>query len=277
MPWLERWGGAAAIFAEILILLAIGRAVAQILARGRFTRELTEKDNTAVALAVAGYYFGLFVALSGLLEGEPRTLTHDLMLVALHGLMGIACALFSAALWRPVLGIDFRSHLFESRNAAAGLVCGAGLVATGLIYRGSVQGEGGFGTALAFFALGQAALYAVSLAYEWITPYDVRDEVIAKGNPAAAAAFAGAILAAGVIVGHAATGDFTSWRESLTGFLILLIPLAALPLVRWLVAGGLLFGFRSLSIEITRDRNLSAGVIEAVAYVGSAILVTRLV
>jgi uncharacterized membrane protein YjfL (UPF0719 family) len=276
MPW-ERWGVAAAIFAEILILLAIGRAAAQALARGSLTRELSEKDNAAVALAVAGYYLGLFIALSGLLEGPPMALIDEMKLVALHGLLGIACALLSAGLWRPILGVNFRTHLFESRNTAAGLVCAAGLTATGLIYRGSVQGEGGFGTALVFFALGQGALFAVTLLYEWITPYDVRGEVIDRGNVSAAAAFAGVILASGLIVGHAATGDFTTWRESLKGFSLLLIPLAAMPLIRWLVAGGLLFGFRSLSTEITRDRNLAAGVIEAVAYVGSAILVTRLV
>src|SRR5688572_33059303 len=107
MPW-ERWGFAAAIFAEILILLAIGRATEQLLSRGSLTHELSEKDNTAVALAVAGFYLGLFIALSGLLEGQAVALQDELMRVGLHGLMGIACALLSACLWRPVLGVDFR-------------------------------------------------------------------------------------------------------------------------------------------------------------------------
>src|SRR5690349_2343005 len=101
MPELERWGVAAAIFAETLILLAIGRALAQLLIRGSLTRELTEKDNAALALAVAGYYFGLFIALSGLLEGPALPLAEEMLLIGMHGLLGLACAIVAAALWRP--------------------------------------------------------------------------------------------------------------------------------------------------------------------------------
>jgi hypothetical protein len=50
-----------------------------------------------------------------------------------------------------------------------------------------------------------------------------------------------------------------------------MIPLLALPLVRWVVVNGLFLGFGSVNREIVEDRNAAAGMVEASAYVGIAL------
>jgi hypothetical protein len=71
-------------------------------------------------------------------------------------------------------------------------------------------------------------------------------------------------------------GDFTSWKSSIRDALIHLIPLAALPVVRFLIVRGLLLGFRNVNREITEDRNPAVGLVEASAYVGMALVILQL-
>jgi len=277
MNW-QVWIPVGVVFVEVLALVFLGRVAAQKCLRRDLATELTTHDNPAAALAVGGYHLALFLGLAGLLAGESKaSLLHEVLVVALHGVLLTACLLLSGLLWRPALGLSIHEHVCTGRNVAAGLVCGSSLVATGLIYQGSVQGEGGWVSALVFFALGQCMLIAASLYYDWVSPVDVQGEVATKGNLAAALGQAGALLATGLVVGHAVEGDFTTWSDSLRDFFLLLVPVLALPLVRWLVARGILLSFADLDAEITRDRNPAAGLLEAVAYVGCAAFYVHMV
>jgi uncharacterized membrane protein YjfL (UPF0719 family) len=275
--FLLRAGHAGVVLLEVLALVWAGKKAAELVTRRDFDRELLARDNPAAGLTLAGFYAALFVALSGLLAGEPRGLGQDVLLTALYGAGAIAGLLLSAALWRPVLEIDFRQDILEARNAGAGLVAAAALVATGLVYRGALSGQGDApASVIAFFAIGEGALLLAFLLYEWITPYDVYAEVGGRANLAAAAGASGALLAAGLIAGNAVEGAFTSWIESIRDTLVYLVPLAALPLVRWLVVDGLLLSFRNVNREVTEDRNAAAGFVEGAAYVGTALFVLHL-
>lgn len=275
--FLLRAGHAAVVLIEVLALVWIGKRAAAAAARTDFDRELLARDNPAAGVTLGGFYVALFVALSGLLAGEPRGLKSDLPAVALHGAAAIAALLASAALWRPLLEVDFRKDVLEARNVGAALVAAAALVATGLIYRGALTGESHNPAAVAaFFGIGEGALFLAFLLYQAATPYDVYEEVSEKKNVAAAAGFAGAILASGLIIMNAVEGSFVGWKDSIRDAFLYLIPLAALPLVRWAVAGGLLLGFRNLSREVVEDRNAAAGFVEAAAYVGIALFALNL-
>ena len=153
----------------------------------------------------------------------------------------------------------------------------ASFVATGLVYRGALEGEGSRGLVTAvFFALGEGAVFASILLYEGLTPYDVCQESGQKGNTAAALAASGAVLASGLIVGDAVSGDFHGWQSTLIETLPYLLPAACLPVVRWTVVNGLLLGFGNADREISQDRNLAAGALEASAYVGTALVLVTL-
>jgi uncharacterized membrane protein YjfL (UPF0719 family) len=268
---------AAVLFLEVLALAGLGRALGGLLLGVKVREQLCAKDNPAAGLVLGGFTLGLFIALAGLMQGEASTLAVDALDTALHGAGAIAGMALAAALWRVLLELDLRRDVLEARNLGAALLIAASLVATGLIYQGALSGDGSRGwVAAGFFALGEGALFAAVLLYEFLTPYDVGEEVGAKANPAAAVAASGAVIAAGLIIGDAVAGDFHGWTASLLETLPYLLPAALLPLVRWTIVNGLLLGFGNADREIAQDRNLAVGAVEAAAYVGVAVVLVAL-
>jgi uncharacterized membrane protein YjfL (UPF0719 family) len=275
--FLSRAGHASVVLLEVIALVWIGRKTLELATRTRFREELTVKDNPAAGVACAGFYLSLFIALSGLLSGEADTLARDTMLTAIHGAGAIAAIVLSSFLWRPMLHISLRDDILTARNVGAGLVTAAVLVATGLVYRGAVHLQGEHAAIVGvFFALGEGALLLYLLLYEWVTPYNVYEEIQAKSNVAAALSFAGATIAAGLILGHAVERGSASWRESIQDALKYMIPLLVLPLVRYTVVNGLFLGFRSVNREVVEDRNTAAGAVEGATYIGIALFAVEL-
>jgi uncharacterized membrane protein YjfL (UPF0719 family) len=274
----SRAGPPLVLFLEVLLLSWVGRRAAELLAGARFDRELLSRDNPAAAVLAGGYLLGLFLALSGLLvKAGPVRLPRDLGLAAAHGGAAFVALLGSAALWRPVVQIDFRKDVLEARNLGAALVAAAAFVATGLVYRGAVAGQVEHPLVVAaFFALGESLLLVHFLVYEWTTPYDVYEEVSSRSNLAAALACTGAVLAAGIILGNAVEGEFVSWSVSTLDALLYAAPLLVLPLARRLGVEILLLGTGGLRREIAEERNPAAGLFEGAAYVGLALYAVHL-
>jgi uncharacterized membrane protein YjfL (UPF0719 family) len=279
MPhFLSLAGHASVILLEVIALVWIGQRALEIASRTRFRQELMAKDNPAAGVALAGCYLSLFIALSGLLSGEAVALVDDLRITAIHGIAAIVALVLSAFLCRPILHLRLREDVLAARNLGAGLVCASVLIATGLVYRGAVHLQDARpGIVGGFFALGEGALFAYLLAYQWLTPYDVLGEISGKSNVAAAISYSGAILAAGLIVGNAVEGEFLGWRESIQEAFLYMTPLLALPLTRWLVVNGLILGFGSVNRQVAEERNPAAGLVEAAAYVGIALFAVHLI
>ena len=274
---LTRAGHASAILLEVIALVWIGKKALELATRTRFRGELMDKDNPATGMVLAGFQLSLFIALSGLLAGEAGTLLNDLRLTAIHGGTAILALVVTWFLWTPLLRVSLREDILAKRNLGAGLIMASAVVATGLIYRGAVhlQAEAPAQVAV-FFVLGEGALCVSLLLYEWVTPYNVSQEIGEKANTAAAVSFAGGTIAAGLILGNAVEGTFQSWKVSITESLLYMTPILVLPLVRWVVVNGLFLGFGSVNREIIEDRNAAAGLVEASAYVGVALLAVHL-
>lgn len=278
MPhFLSQAGHASVVLLEVIALLWVGRRALELVNRVRFRGQLMDKDNPAAGVLVAGFQIGLFLALSGLLAGEQSTLAHDAVLTAAHGAGAIAALLLSPFLWRPLVQVHVPTDILEKKNLGSGLVFASLLAATGLIYRGAVSGQGDHaGTVAAFFAVGEGALLLSLMLYEWVTPYDVYAEIAEKSNLAAAISFSGACLAAGLILGNAVEGEFKGWKESILEALLYMVPLLALPFVRWVLVNGLLLGFGSVNKEVAEERSIPAGLVEGSAYLGLAFFVIHL-
>jgi uncharacterized membrane protein YjfL (UPF0719 family) len=270
--FLLRSAHASVVLLEVIALVWVGKKAMELATRTRFREELMAKDNPAAGVALAGFTLSLFIAISGLLDGEPTTLGHDALVTGLHGIGAILALLISSILWRPLVQVTLRDDILTARNLGAGLVTASLLVASGLIYRGAVHQQGeNYAVVAAFFAIGEGALLFHLLLYDWVTPYDVYQEISQKTNVAAAISFSGATVAAGLILGNAVEGSFSTWKESITEAMLYMIPLLALPLVRLLLVNGLFLGFGSVNREIVEDRNTAAGLVEASAYVGTAL------
>ncbi len=248
----------------------------------RIKEELVEKDNTALAVALVGYYLGLVIDIGGVMSGDSRGLETDLIDILIYGPLAIILMNVSRVINDRLILSRFRirDEIIRDQNTGTGVVVFASYVATGLVVYGAVSGTavidtyGTLASTLAFWALGQVALVLAGLVYNWITPFDVHD-LIEKDNVAAGVAFAGALVGIGNIVRHAIEGEFISWSWSLQLFAIeVVIGLILLPVVRFAADKVLLPG-RKLTDEIANQEkpNLGAGFIEALSYVGASFLI----
>ena len=235
-----------------VVLLALARWVQQWLYGKTLHALLTEDDNPAMGIAIAGYLFGVFWSVTVLLGSLSYQLVPDLLTVLLYGGVGIVL-LTAVALGtcRVFLGMGLQEQL-AARNVAAAIVVAGVYIATSLTYSGTLSGEGGgFWILLIFFLLGQLALLGITYAV-------------------------------GLIVRWAVAGAYTSFLRSLGGFLLaLLLALAFYPvrqvLVQWLLLGGSMHWRNSLlDSEIAHDKNVAAGLLEAIAYVTAALFLTNI-
>jgi uncharacterized membrane protein YjfL (UPF0719 family) len=265
-----------------LILLALARWVLQWILGQTLRDMLTAHDNPAIGLVVAGYIFGVLWTIMALLGSPSQGFWRDVLGVLLYGCLGIvlltAVALVSS---RYFLGLQVRQQL-EDRNSAAAVVLAGLYVATSLTYSGALTGEGGgFWVLLLFFVLGQLALLGITYVFRWLTNYDDVHE-IASGNIAAGLALAGLLIAVGVVVAHAVSGTYTGLGSSLGGFVISLLVVVVFYPVRQVVVQSLILGapvhWRGtvLDSEIAQDKNIAAGLLEAVAYLTTALFLNYL-
>lgn len=266
-----------------LALLALARWVLQWFFGNTLRVLLTDHDNPAVGLAVAGYLFGVIWTVTVLLSAPGDGLWQDILDVLLYGVLGIALlTVVSILTCRLFLGMHVRDQL-EDHNVSAAIVVAGVYVATSLTYSGALDGEGGgFLLLLLFFVLGQLALLGMTYVFRWLTSYDDVQE-IASGNIAAALALSGLLIAMGIIVGNAASGNFTTLADSIVSFVLGLLVFLIFYPVRQVVVQGLILGGRLslrailLDQEIARDRNTAAGLLEAVSYVSTALFIVFVV
>ena len=263
--------------AVVLALLVVGKWVYDALHRRFVLRtELVEKDNLAVALAVAGYYLGLVIVLGGVVSGPASfSVLDDVIGLVMFGGLGIVLLNLSAWVNDKVVFSKFEieKEIVEDRNAGMGAVEGGNYIAVGLITAGAMSGEGGLLPGLVYWVSGLVALIVAGLLYDKITSYDLHDQ-IEKDNVPVGVAFAGVLIGFGNILRLAGEGDFVSWTESFTEFGYCgVVGLILLPLIR-LFADKVLLPGASLSDELVKEPpNLGAGVIEAVTYLAASILI----
>lgn len=266
------------LIAAFYVLLLIGKVVNDLLHREyRLNFELVEKDNAALALAMAGYYFGLVLAIGGGLVGPSVSIIDDLMDLCIYGLLGIVLVNVSWYICDKLILFRFKvsEELIRDHNQGTGVVSAGVSIAAGFIIFGSVQGQGGsIWTVIGFWAIGQVILILAGLIYNLITPYSIHDE-IEKDNVAAGVSFAGAMVAIGAIIGFAAESDFESWAINLPDYLgYAALGLALLPMIR-LLTDKVLLPTVNLTDEIAGQQKPNVGVayIEAFSYIAAAFII----
>ncbi|MEB3284606.1 MAG: DUF350 domain-containing protein [Candidatus Sericytochromatia bacterium] len=277
---MERYFALTAILLEALFLLWLAKQLWGVVLRRDMNTELTTHDNPAVAVTLAGYFLGVFIALSGVAASPGSGVLADMIGFAAFGFAGVLLLFLSLFAAPLVGGIRLSRDIVENHNVSAAVVLAATFVATGFIFNGAVRGEGSglmaWVALLLFQVLGQAVLAIMAHVFEFITPYDLHREIVENKNLAAASGYAGALVAMGMIIHNAVLGDFaalgTDWVAEVRTFLIWCAPLLLLWPVRSLVVNGVLLGFRNLNQEIAVDRNVGVGVLEGFTYVGFALL-----
>ncbi|MCF2145165.1 DUF350 domain-containing protein [Desmonostoc muscorum LEGE 12446] len=271
----------------ILLELAVGFGlfwVGQLAYQKLFRRrmelnlELFVKDNPAVAIALVGYYFGIVIALGGVL-GETAVNWQDKALnLATYGATVILLMLAGAWVGDKLILRHFscEREIIQDRNIGAASVEAGNHIANGLILNAALAGEsGGWLVGLVCWLIGLCILVVVSFIYPRVTKYNVFAEIEKRNNPAAGLALGGLLIATGNIARVAFSGEFESWIISFTEYgLILLFCLGSLVGIRWLADLVLVPGVK-ISDEIVNQEipNIGAGLIEAFAYIAASFLI----
>ncbi|WP_445171503.1 DUF350 domain-containing protein [Microcoleus sp.] len=240
--------------------------------------ELFVKDNPAVAIALVGYYFGIIIALGGVLDKTLSILPEKLLNLASYGCLVILLMLAGA--WvgdRLILKhFDCDREIIQERNIGAAFVEAGNHIANGLILNASLGGEGGnLLVGFACWLIGLGVLVLASAVYPRFAKYNVFREIEKRNNPAAGIACAGLLVATGNIVRIAFAPEFQDWVSSFRVYgLNLLFCLALLVAIRWLADLILVPGVK-ISDEIVNQEvpNLGAGLIEAFAYIAASFLI----
>lgn len=290
----ETWGwlpSAILYLTNVIVIFFIGKLLLQkAYPKINIPEELVVKDNFAFAIVNVGYYTGLLLALTGILLEDTQGISLDLMNMSVYGILSVGLLFLSAKINDRFILHEFsiQKEIFKDRNTGTGVIEAANYIAAGLIIYGSVSGYmpnlfedmmggdllSGLLSVLVFWLVGQLLLVLVTRIYSKMLPYDVHQEIEAD-NVAAGVAFAGVLVALGILISYGTSGDFYSWTDHFLKIGIdVMIGLLLLPLMRWLTDTVLLPG-EKLTDEIAKQEhpNVGAALIEAFAYIGSAVLI----
>ncbi|OUL24578.1 DUF350 domain-containing protein [Nostoc sp. RF31YmG] len=240
--------------------------------------ELFVKDNPAVAIALVGYYFGIVIALGGVLGQSAVNWQDKALNLVSYGATVILLMLAGAWVGDRLILRHFNCEreIIQDRNVGAATVEAGNHIANGLILSAALAGEsGGWLVALVCWLIGLGLLVIVSFVYPKITQYNVFAEIEKRNNPAAGVALAGLLIATGNIVRVAFASEFENWIDSFTQYgLVLLFCLGSLIVIRWLADLILVPGVK-ISDEIVNQEipNIGAGLIEGFAYIAASFLI----
>ena len=295
---LEALNDALLFFPRGLVYVALGVVVLLLakLARDLITphredEEVVENRNLAEALRLSGYFFGIVLVFVGAVY-EPTHLAlvdvglgfdadfgFNVLRVFLYSLAGIiALNLMRYVMDRLVLyKFDVEKEVIQDANVGTGAAEFGINVATGLIIAGAISGSGGSGelleaaASLVFFILGMAVLVAFALFYELTTSFDIHDE-IEKDNPAVGVALGGNLIAIGLVMLKALSGDFLGWTQGITEFVIFAVIGFVLLYVLRLLVDFLVLPRVRVSDEISAGANPGVAFLEGAVVIGSSLI-----
>jgi uncharacterized membrane protein YjfL (UPF0719 family) len=267
-----------------IVLLVIARGVYQLVLGISMTEALIHHDNKAAAIALAGFLLGVIQVIIPVFGGPTHSFWNDLASVAAYGFAGIVVLTISGLIFTgycKATGTDLKAQI-AAGNVAAGITAAGSYLAVSSLTSGILTGDGGaLLPTIIFWAAGLAALIVLTHLFRMLTAYDDA-ALISQGNVAAALGFAGLLIAVGMMVGYSVAGTFTGYKEGFISFglflllTVLFYPVRQIVIQMLMLGGGFSLYNGRLDHEIAEDKNVGAGVLEAVGYIATALLMTRI-
>jgi uncharacterized membrane protein YjfL (UPF0719 family) len=264
-------------FAAGLILVLLAKPIKGLTTRYILSEELTKKDNKAVAVATAGYLFGVLTIVRGVIisDGESdHGMLHNFIDLAVWTVISLLLLLVSAWINRKLLlnQFDLHKELIDDRNVGTGAVLAGTYIGTAMVISASISGTTGGGLGmevldtLVYFLIGQLGFLLLGRVYQRACGYDVHAE-IEKNNEGAGVALGSTLVAMGILI----SGQIRR-SDSLVA-LAVWIPVSLLILMasRWLL-DLIVMPKATLHEEISRDRNWGVAVLEGASAIGIALL-----
>lgn len=265
-------------------LLTVFKILNGICAGYKIDSELTEKDNKAIAVSLAGFLVSLCLIIHGVLvtpgeinyiDGDTSWMK-DLWSTCLWASLGCAYLLISRVINDKLILSKFSNHeeLVRDRNVGVGVLQAASYISTALVIRATIStpetlslGQEILLTTI-WFVCTQALLIAFSLLYQILTKYDIHEE-LRDDNPAVGVAFGGNIIAFSILLSF-----YISIYDGLFGMVIWAVIASVLLCIVRVMVDKLLLPKHKLDEEISKDRNWGAGMIEAMTAIGVALIIS---
>lgn len=236
--------------------------------------EIIQEKNHALAFSISGFMLAVSIIYIAVMKGPETDFLQDLLNVSLYSIMGLALLLLSRFINNRIILSSFcnQQQITEQQNITVGLTQAASYITSSLIIAGAIAGEGTLYSALVFYALGQLLIIVFSFAYDWLTPFRLKEE-LEKNNQAVAISYSGMLIALGIILLHALSGSFLDWQHSISQFLFeAALAFMLLPLFRFVIDKVMLPGVK-INHAIQEHQNIAVALIEACATICAALVI----
>lgn len=252
--------------------------------------ELTQKDNAAFGISLAGVVFGVTMVLTGVIPSSwAMSLQDSVIAVGAYGVIGIVLMAITRVIFDRIAlpRIHMRNEIVRG-NTAAAIVDAGNVIAAALVIRAvmmwiEINSLEGITDLLVVYAVSQALLTAIAMVH--VKLFSVNNagksmqQEFTDGNTALALRFAGrrigiafAITAASNIMVYEIY-EVTSLLFAWT--LVSLVVVIALTGLSWIATRIILFGF-AVDDEVIRQRNIAIGAVQGVIYIALGILLSSL-
>jgi uncharacterized membrane protein YjfL (UPF0719 family) len=292
MNELNFWMVSVLVANLLIALLAIFcfRALQGVFAGVNVKGELSEKDNPAFGLAVAGGVLALCIILSSAVGGEAYvSLVSEVINTSIYAIAGVIFLKVGMVLNDKVFFSSFSvPQALRDKNIGVGLIQGANLIAISIIVHSAinwvdVENWTGIGAVAAVFIAGQLILFLVTLLR--IQIYKKRNNgaswqsAIQSGNTALSIRYAGQILGTSIAVsGVAGIINYLPgyigmaalyWFAYSVGIMIILWGLYRISL-------PVLLAKIDIVKEVDVEKNNAIAYIEAAIFIGWALILSTL-
>jgi hypothetical protein len=253
-------------------------------------KELTEKDNPAFGVSMAGVVFAVTLVLSGAIYGDPIYTKQDSIIsVGLYGVVGIILMAITRIIFNKIAlpSVKIKQEIIGG-NLAAGIIDAGNVIATAIIIRAmmlwvSANTVNGLMAVITGFIISQVLLTSTTLIrikrFNKNRQNDNLQDELKSGNVAIALRFAGRKIGTAFAVAAASSRlvfelyDLPSLLGIWAGVSVIMIGL--LTVLSFLATKVILAGI-NVEDEVIRQRNVALGAVQCVVYICLGILLSEL-
>jgi uncharacterized membrane protein YjfL (UPF0719 family) len=259
------------VLLSLLAFLVVARSVFGWVARAEgysLTVETTVKDNPAV-----GVRFGLFLLASAipflnLLQPSGAGLREDFNVVAFYGLVSIVLLVTSREVNDKLIlfSLSNDAEVIGKKNVAIAVVEGSSYLGTAFIVSGAFSNvESGIGAAFIWFVVGLCVMAILDNIYALAVPG--MQAALAAQDLACALSLGGFLVSGGMALGAAIRGESLGWIQDAIDVGYFLVLWFLIVIVVQFLMNRLFLPGTSVRKELIEDRNVAAGIIEAVLFI----------
>jgi uncharacterized membrane protein YjfL (UPF0719 family) len=259
------------ILASVLCFLVFARSVFGWVGRLEgysLTAETTINDNPAVGVRFGFFLLAAATSFFNLLVPSGGGLRQDFDIVAFYGLVSVILLVIAREVNDRLIlyKVHNDAEVIGKKNSSVAVVEGCSYLGTAFITAGAFSNvDAGIGAALIWFVVGQCILVVLDNIYSIAAP-GIQD-ALASQNLAAAFSLGGFLVAGGLALGAAISGESYGWvQDSIDVGYFLAIWLLVITVIQFLLNKIFLPG-TSLRKELLTDRNVAAGIIEAALFI----------